>query len=595
MGTGGFDIRVTDQGGAAGAEGEAAPAAGGGGVLGGGAVRGGVAGGGAGEGGGGGAGGLASAVRVVSGVTLLSRLGGLARDVVVILLFGTSAAGSAVVAAMAVPNIFRRLFGEGALSAAFLPVYSAAQRQGRARADALVSLTVAALGVVTSAIALVVCVGMVGLAVALPGQGGRGLSLGLIAVTIWFMPAICVAAILAAVLQVHGRFGPASGGPLVLNGLVIAAGGLMLAGGVGAGAGSAYVLAGVTVLSGFVQVWWFARALRGRAGWNGDYAAAAGLVRGMLRRFVPVALGLGAVQLSVVFDTALAMYPIWVGPTLLGWAYPLDAGSNVIVTAAARMYQFPLGVFGIAVATAAFPVLAAAGARRDGVALVGTLRRSVRLSLLIGLPASVGLVLVRRDAMAVFSIGGGGLGEEGGERAAAALLGFAPAVWAYGLNHVLLRGFYAIGDTRTPMRVSVAMVGINACVAAALIWPLREAGIAFATSIGATAQCAVLGVLLMRRVGRLDAGAGVLFDAATVFGALRLVVSAGVMGAAVWGVTEFYGVGPGAVERLARLCLSVAVGAGVYAAAGRALGAPEVGWLVRGLPRARRGGAGGRA
>ncbi|MBA4028687.1 MAG: hypothetical protein C0475_06080 [Planctomyces sp.] len=532
---------------------------------------------------------LASAVRVVSGVTLLSRLGGLLRDVVVILLFGTSATGSAVVAAMAIPNIFRRLFGEGALSAAFLPVYSAAQRQGRDRADALLSLTVAALGALTAVIALAVCLGVVGLVLLLPGDADRGLSLGLIAVTIWFMPAICAAAILAAALQVHGRFGPASSGPLVLNGLVIVAGGSMLLAGVGAGPGSAYALAAVTVLSGVVQVWWFARALRGRAAWNSDYASAAALVRGMLRRFVPVALGLGAVQLSVVFDTFLAMYPIWVGPTLLGRPYPLDAGSNVIVTAAARMYQFPLGVFGIAVATAAFPMLAAAGARSDGPALVGTLRRSVRLSLLIGLPASVGLVLVRQDVMAVFSIGGMGLGERGAQRAAAALLGFAPAVWAYGLNHVLSRGFYAIGDTRTPMRVSVAMVGVNACVAAALIWPLQEAGIAWATSIGATAQCAALGVLLMRRVARTHAGVGSLLDAATALAAARLVVAAAVMGAAVWAVTEFYTVGPGTAPRLWRLGLCVAAGAAVYAAAGRALGAPEVGWVLRGLPGARRG------
>jgi putative peptidoglycan lipid II flippase len=203
--------------------------------------------------------------------------------------------------------------------------------------------------------------------------------------------------------------------------------------------------------------------------WTRDFAAAAPAGRTVLQRFGPVALGLGTLQLNTFLDTLIAMWPTWVGPTILGAAYPLDEASNVILSLTARLYQFPLGVFGIAIASAAFPLLAR---HADNPPLfIETLRRGIRLSLFVGLPASAGLVLVRSDITSVlFGHGSKGFSVEGLERSAAVLLGFAPAVWAYSLNHVLTRGFYARGDTRTPMRVSIAVMLLNLGLNVSLIW-----------------------------------------------------------------------------------------------------------------------------
>src|SRR5262245_18012329 len=119
----------------------------------------------------------------------------------------------------------------------------------------------------------------------------------------------------------------------------------------------------------------------------------------MLKRFFPVLIGMGTLQINMFLATAITMWPIWVGPTLWGLAYPLDKGSTVVLSNAERLYQFPLGVFGIAVATAIFPLLSRHA--DEPAHFAQTLRRGLRLSLFIGLPSSIGLFLVRLDAIDV--------------------------------------------------------------------------------------------------------------------------------------------------------------------------------------------------
>lgn len=493
---------------------------------------------------------LSRAVRAVTGVTLLSRVGGLVRDILIVRIFGNTATGSAFAAAFQIPNLFRRLFGEGALSAAFIPAYTAAEREGQDQADRLATLTLCVLGAVTVGLAALIALALLLVLWLLPGDPERDLSLTLIIVMIPFMPLICIAAIMAGMLQVHGRFGPASSGPLILNAFIIAVGVWCLATGRLADASVAYILGAATVLSGLTQVLWFRRLLRPHAPWRRDWRPIMPAARAMLRKFVPVAIGLGTLQLNTLLDTLIAMYPIWFAPTLMGFAYPLDDASNIILSQTARLYQFPLGVFGIAVATAVFPLLArqaptAAAGLHDHGAFVGTLRRGLRLSLFIGLPATVGLILVRYDITSVLfgRVGGGDAGGAGGAgqagfdeqgviRAAAVLLGFAPGVWAYGLNHVFTRAFYALGDTRTPMRVAIGAMILNLALNAALIWPLAEAGLAWATSASAMVQTLVLWRLLQRRLGA-GRSAHVILNRETLWAMARIVVGCGFMGVAV--------------------------------------------------------------
>jgi putative peptidoglycan lipid II flippase len=524
---------------------------------------------------------LAGAVRAVSGVTLLSRLGGLVRDVLVVRIFGDTALGSAFQAAFQIPNLFRRLLGEGALSAAFIPAYTDARRgegtadAGPRESDRLASLVFAALGAVAAGITILVELVLLVLLLTLPPDADRDLSFKLVMVMMPFMPLICGVAVLAGMLQVHGRFAASATGPLVLNAFIIAVAGYLLLTGRAGGEGTAYALGVATVLSGATQLVWFARLLRPYVRWTRDWRSAVPRARELLRKFVPVAIGLGTLQLSTFLDTFIAMWPNWVGPTMAGFTYPLDRASNAIITAMQRLYQFPLGVFGIAVATAVFPLLARHA--RDDDAFLATLRRGLRLSLFIGLPASAGLILVREDLTLLLYHGGqSGFSAEGVERGSAVLAGYAAAVWAYSLNHVLTRAFYAKGDTGTPVRISIACMGLTLALSLGLIWVLRDAGLAWAMAAGATVQCVLLAVRLRRTLG----GASVL-DGETVHGMLRVAAASVVMTAVAAAGLHLLPPGTDWTSELLRVAVGVALGGAVYIAACAALRAPELGWLLR--------------
>lgn len=516
---------------------------------------------------------LAGAVRTVSGMTLLSRLGGLVRDVMLIHVFGATAIGSAFLAGFVVPNTFRRLFGEGALSAAFLPEYAATDKADPAAAQRFASLTVALMLVITAAITVLAEIGLLIALWLSPPNPERELMFTLVMLMFPFMPFICATAILGGMLQVHGRFAAASSGPLILNGFIIATGAWHLMHGTTGGRGTAYALGLATVLSGVTQALWFAWVLRAYVRWTRVWDDARPRVRAMFKRMVPVLLGLGTLQINTLMDTVIASASIWLGPTVLGRAYPLNDGSTVLLNAAQRLYQFPLGVFGIAVATAVFPMLSRFANEPERFA--STLRRAVRLSLFIGLPASVGLVLVRDQAMGVlFRFGGRGMTAEDVGRAALVLAGFAPGIWAYSLNHVFTRTFYARGDTMTPMKIAVAMVGLNFVLNITLIWWLREAGLAWSTSIAAMVQCGVLAI-----VCRAKFGVSVI-ERSAVIGVLRLVLVTAAMGLGVWMTLKMLPVGTGWKHDAIGLCVASVLGAGAYAGLAFVTKAPEIRWIL---------------
>ncbi|MBL8764161.1 MAG: murein biosynthesis integral membrane protein MurJ [Phycisphaerae bacterium] len=517
---------------------------------------------------------LAAAVRVVSGVTLLSRLGGLAREVLTARVFGDTALGSAFTAGFAIPNMFRRLFGEGALAAAFIPEYAATDKSDPRAAQRFASLTVVLLGLVAGAVTAALELVLLLVLLFAPPDADRTLSIRLVMLMLPFMPCICVAALLSGMLQVHGRFGPASSGPLVLNGFIIVVGlGHVLAGSTG-GRATAYALGVATVLSGLTQAVWFYVLLRRHVRWTRVFGDAWERARRMFRRMVPVLVGLGTLQLNSFVDTLVAMWPIWVGPTFLGLVYPLDKSSAVILSAGQRLYQFPLGVFGIAVATAVFPMLSRHA--DDPRLFADTLRRGVRLALFIAVPASLGLVLVRSDTMGVFfRFDAHGFSAAGVERAALVLLGYAPGIWAYSLNHTLTRAFYARGDTRAPMRVALAMVGFNFALNWGLIWAAREAGLAWSTSVAAALQAVLLVHLCRSRLGVR------VFDAATRRAVVRILLVTAGMGLLVWLSLTLVPARDAWSMRVLRLAVATSAGAAGYALLAALFRCEEWGWLVR--------------
>ncbi|MEZ6242145.1 MAG: murein biosynthesis integral membrane protein MurJ [Phycisphaerales bacterium] len=516
--------------------------------------------------------GLGRAVRTVSGLTLVSRVMGLARDLATVRIFGDTAVGSAFAAAFAIPNMFRRLFGEGALSAAFLPEYARLDENEPESAGAFARLTLIMLALVTGAISVVIELGVLAAVLLSPADADRDLSLHLIMVMIPYMPLICIAAIMGGMLQTHERFGVWAAAPIILNVFVIGACAPFWVVEGATPAGWAYVIGVAAVAAGAVQVAWSWAALKGRVRWGAASSDSWRRVRAMLVRMVPVLIGLGTLQLNTLVDTLIAMWPVWVGPQVAGRAYPLDEASNAVLYYAQRLYQFPLGVFGVAVATAVFPALSRAS--DDEGRFLDTLRKGVRLSVFIALPASVGLALVREDLVgALYSGLGDGFSAGGVARAGWVVLGYSVGVWAYSLNQIWTRAFYARGDTGTPMRIAVAMVGLNLVLNLVLIWRLREAGLAWGTSIAAIVQCVLLGIAARRKLG-------VRADVDVRTSVMRTVLMAGAMGAFVGGLLLLW---PGVESwgaRAARLAVATVGGAGVFGVLALVLRAPELSWLL---------------
>ncbi|MCA9299151.1 MAG: polysaccharide biosynthesis C-terminal domain-containing protein, partial [Phycisphaerales bacterium] len=215
-----------------------------------------------------------------------------------------------------------------------------------------------------------------------------------------------------------------------------------------------------------------------------------------------------------------------------------------------------------------FPLLSRADASSFG----DTLRRGLRLSLYIAAPASVGLVLVREDCVRVMY--GHGFSEEGLARSSTVLLCYAIAIWAYSMNQVLTRAFYARDDTTTPMRIAMGMVAFNLCCNLALIWVLREAGLALSTALSAILQFVVLAFVLHRRLGPEGGSVGL----AGPIG--RIVGCTAIMGGAVAAVSFLPIDGTTFVASAGRLVLATGLGGAVYALASWGLGVPELRWLL---------------
>jgi putative peptidoglycan lipid II flippase len=213
----------------------------------------------------------------------------------------------------------------------------------------------------------------------------------------------------------------------------------------------------------------------------------------------------------------------------------------------------------------------------DAAAFASTLRDGLRLTLFIGLPASVGLILVRTDLVAVI-LAGGLFSASDVVRVAAILTGYAPAVWAYAMNHTLTRAYYARGDTTTPMRVTLAFVAVNVTLNLILIWPLAEAGLAWSTAVCAILQFLTLAIIWRRT----HAAPGAIVHADLARSAVWTALLSVAMAAAVLLTLELLP-GPGQTRLMDALRLAAGVGVGAVVFFGGSVLArrPEPRWLLR--------------
>ena len=289
----------------------------------------------------------------------------------------------------------------------------------------------------------------------------------LLRIVLPYAPMVCLVALLGAVLQVRGRF--AHGGSSHFEC------------GVGrwCSHGTRWRPTGQDALCGLggfgrrvLQVAWSLAVLGDQpfAKPNRDAWDEAKL---LAKRAVPVGMGLSVLQVNILTDTLLASWPALFGATIFGFAYPLEEGAEHCASLASRLYQFPLGVFGIAVATAAFPRLSQT--KDQAQEFQDTLRTALGMALFVGLPASVGLCVVATPMVrAVFE--GGLFSESDAPRVARLLWTYGPGIWAMSCVHVLVRACYAKGDRRGPVRIGMVVVGTNLLLNLILIWtPLEEA------------------------------------------------------------------------------------------------------------------------
>ncbi|MCC7407340.1 MAG: murein biosynthesis integral membrane protein MurJ [Phycisphaeraceae bacterium] len=536
-------------------------------------------------------GGFVGHAMTVGGLTLLSRITGLVRDSVMAATLGAGAVADAFYLAFLIPNLFRRLFGEGALAAAFIPHYTDLLKKdeelARRFSGACMGLLTATLGVLTIVGELV----LMGMERHGQWSADTALTLSLMKIMLPYMPLVCLVAYLGGILQVHRRFGPPAAAPILLNLANIAAA-AWIAAGISTEEGlrrTIFIVAVSVTVAGLLQLAWQVAALGGIPWMAYSFRGIGPTMRSMLRMFGPMVIALAVFQINAALDSVIAygLAPRNGGDTLhlLGWSmnYPTEQGDVAALNWAQRLYQFPLGVFAIAIATAIFPALAeaqaespedAGGMARSTPKFTAILSRGLRLTFFIGLPASVGLVIIRLPlARAIFEYNQFGLDDA--RRVASVLGGYAAGIWAFSAMHVLTRGFYALKDVRTPLRISLTMVGLNLGLNLTLIWPLGVAGLAWSTAI-----CAFVQVYLMIHAMRKRHGTAV--EPGVWSSWIRTGWTTGAMAVVLTPATLYLDAGT-LTRWQSALFLGALVGAGaaVFFAGSWLPGGQELRWLLR--------------
>ena len=514
----------------------------------------------------------------VSSLTLLSRIAGLARDATLAHFIGAGWVMDAYAMAFRLPNLLRQLLGEGALSAAFIPVFTDyLERGGRKAANRFMSLMIVVLVAALAAVTLAADGAFLALRYFTEAGSKWHLIFGLATVLFPFGIMVCLVALLQAALNCRQHFAMPALAPVVLNLCIIGgalAAGLWLS---GDPVVQVYLIAGAILLAGILEIVIQVPAMR-RTGL--DFRPVWDLRDAGLRRVLyligPMALAIGLVQFNVFFDSLIAnlLSPGHNDPATfhLGpWEipYPMKEGAASVLYYGPLIYQFPLGVFAIALATVVFPVLSRQAVHRDFLGLAKTTSHGVRLMLFVGIPAGLGIIIVCEPLIRLF-LGHGRFAEAPDAAARTAWVAslFALGIWAYSANHIFLRAFYALENIRTPLRVALLAAGLNLLLNLTLVWPLAEGGLALSTVIAAVFKFAVLAWLLNARCANLEwrsIGAS----------ALRTLVAAAAMGVATWAAVHWAApLLPLAGRRLyaAQLFGGMAVGAGVFALAA---------WLLR--------------
>jgi len=462
-------------------------------------------------------------ISVVAMATVVSRVLGLVREIFIAAVFGTSALSSAFVSAFTLPNLFRRLLGEGALTAAFVPTLAhELEHRQRDAAFALLSKVASWLLVVTVALVTLAIVVIANAEPLLRTTGGLGmdadtigrllLGADLAVILFPYMIFVCLAAAFSAACQVLGRFSEPALSPVWLNLTIIGALGL---GGWWAWGDSArmnLLCIGVLV-GGFLQMAVPAGVLWSE-GWRPRFDLKADdRVREITRLMAPTVIGSAIYLINISVSRFIGL--------------SLNDSAAQVLNLATRVMELPIGVFAAAIATVVFPLIARHAAKQDWKALADDYHKGLRLVLIINVPAAVGLALLSEPITRL-------LFQRGAFTAADTTL-MTPilAVYALGLpflsfTTVALRGFYSLKDTATPVRAAALSFVVNLGLSIVLMDWLSTVGLALASNLAVLAQAWFLQTRLSRRM----AGLGF---APLLPNLGKILAASALMGVVVWG------------------------------------------------------------
>ena len=507
-------------------------------------------------------------VLTVGGWTMASRILGFGRDMLIAATLGAGPVADAFFVALKLPNLFRRLFGEGAFNAAFVPAFSgmlAAEGPGPARRFAEQAFAVMAfwLGLLTIAGEVFMPQLMTVLAPGFADIPAKfDLAVTLSRITFPYLILICLAALISGVLNGLERFTAAAASYVLFNIISIAS--LLWLTPYVPTAGHALAW-GVTV-SGIAQLLLLVWALR-RAGMalHVPRPRLTPEMRVLLRRMAPGLVGAGVTQLNLAIDVIIASL--------------LPAGTVSVLYYADRVQQLPLGVLGTAVGTAMLPLLSRQVRAGEADAALGTLNRAIEYALFLTLPAAVALIVCAQPIMSVL-FGRGAFDAQSVRFSAQSLQAYAIGLPAFVLVKVLAPAYFARGDTATPVKVGVAAVVLNLALNLAFMVPLQHVGPALATSVAAMFNLCGLGVMLARRGNlRLDSQLG--------RRTLRMAAATAAMGMVLAATQQALFATPlHGWARMGALALLVAAGLASYGIAAVLFGAGDLQQILR-RPRLR--------
>lgn len=427
----------------------------------------------------------------MAAATLTSRLLGMVREMVYARFMGDGWVAGAFQLAFTIPNLFRRLLGEGALTAAFIPIFKEKERTATEQevwrsANAVISGFL----VLASVIVALVILGVSAALAVGQFEAQTHLMLRLLRVMFPYMLLVCVAAVLMGMLNARGHFFIPSIGAATMN-LVMIASVLWLAPVMGPELHEQIFALAIGVLAAGVAQAAFQLPTLHREGYRFGWVTPwrDETVRRVVRRMLPAIIGVAGYQVNVLLTQTIA--------------FRVDAQIVASFNYAVRLMELPQGLFGVSLATFLLPTLAGLAAEKSYPEFRTLLRQGLGTLLFANLIAAVLLVVLAEPIIRLL-FERGKFTADATDRATFALICLAPGLLAFSVVNVLARAFFALGDTKTPMKISLFCLGLNVVLTLVLVHPFRQGGLGMANTTTSTINLVLLAYALRRKLGHLD-------------------------------------------------------------------------------------------